>query len=241
MNLVEQRIVIVGGTSGIGLGVARAMLDAGAQIVVASSRPDKAAGAARQLGDRARGETVDVADEGSIRTFLARIGAFDHLVATPGAAAAPAPVAAARQEDAERIFRVKFWGQYLLAKHAGPLLPERGSLVLTSGVLSQRPAPGRGALAAVNAAIEALGRTLALELSPRRVNVVCPGFVDTGKLRADLTGEERQRRLQAEQGDELPARRVGQPADLAAAYLFAIANPYLTGQTLVVDGGSSLV
>jgi Enoyl-(Acyl carrier protein) reductase len=83
----------------------------------------------------------------------------------------------------------------------------------------------------VNAAVEALERTLALELAPRRVNVVVPGIVDTGKRFADLPGPEREQKLGAIFGENLPVRRVGRPQDLAQAYIFAMQNPYLTGQS----------
>ncbi len=95
-------------------------------------------------------------------------------------------------------------------------------------------------LASVNAGVEALARTMALEFAPCRVNVVCPGFVDTGKFHADLPAETRTAKLQADQADILPTRRIGLPQDVARAYMHAIENPYLTGQTLVVDGGASL-
>ena len=92
----------------------------------------------------------------------------------------------------------------------------------------------------MNAAVEALERTLALELAPRRVNVVVPGIVDTGKRFADLPGPEREQKLGAIFGEILPVRRVGRPQDLAQAYIFAMQNPYLTGQSLVVDGGAAV-
>jgi NAD(P)-dependent dehydrogenase (short-subunit alcohol dehydrogenase family) len=97
-----------------------------------------------------------------------------------------------------------------------------------------------GVLASINAGVEALGRTLALELAPRRVNTVCPGFIDTGKLWKDLPGEEREAKLQAKATSDLLTARAGIPEDAAKSYLYAICNPYVTGQTIVVDGGGSL-
>jgi NAD(P)-dependent dehydrogenase (short-subunit alcohol dehydrogenase family) len=94
------------------------------------------------------------------------------------------------------------------------------------------------AQASVNAAIEALGRTLAVELAPRRANVVCPGFIDTGKVFADVPAPQRAAQLLELKGTDLPVQRVGQPKDAAAAYIFAMENPYVTGQVLFVDGGS---
>jgi NAD(P)-dependent dehydrogenase (short-subunit alcohol dehydrogenase family) len=82
---------------------------------------------------------------------------------------------------------------------------------------------------------------LALELAPQRVNVVSPGFIDTGKLLSHLTPTDRAYQLLQSKGADLPTRRVGQPEDAAATYLFAMQNPYLTGQVLSVDGGSSII
>jgi NAD(P)-dependent dehydrogenase (short-subunit alcohol dehydrogenase family) len=143
--------------------------------------------------------------------------------------------------ESQKPFLVKYWGQWLVAKYAGPKLSRLGSVTLTSGILSQRPAKGLAAQASVNAAIEALGRTLALELAPRRANVVSPGFIDTGKLLAHLPTKERASKLVETKAADLPTGRVGQPGDAAATYLFAMQNPYLSGQTLFVDGGSSII
>lgn len=238
--LLDQTVLIVGGSAGIGYAVAEAAADAGAHVIIAARDSARVAAAVARLGDGVRGETVDVRDEVSIRGLFARLGALDHVVVTTGFDHAATPVREADARVVEDLWRTKFLGQLLLAKHAAERLGERGSIVLTSGVLSVRPAAGWAALSATNAAVEALARTLALELAPRRVNVVVPGAVDTGKRFAGLTAPERAAKLQAGIGDKLPARRIGQPEDLAAAYLFALQNSFLTGQSLVVDGGAAV-
>jgi NAD(P)-dependent dehydrogenase (short-subunit alcohol dehydrogenase family) len=140
--------------------------------------------------------------------------------------------------EAQALYKIKFWGQFLIAKHGAPKLQENGSITLTSGILSARPATGLGVpVASVNAGIEALSRTLALELAPRRVNTVCPGFIDTGKLWKDLPVEERAAKLRAKAASDLQTRRVGLPGDAAKSYLDGIQNSYVTGQTIIVDGG----
>jgi NAD(P)-dependent dehydrogenase (short-subunit alcohol dehydrogenase family) len=184
---------------------------------------------------------VDARDEDSIRRFFVQAGELDHVVSTIGSPYRSVRVLDGRRSDYEELFTVKYWGQFFIAKHSAEQLAANGSITLTSGVLSQRPAEGFSVLASVNAGVEALARTLALELAPRRVNVVCPGFVDTGKLHADLPAETRTAKLQADKAATLPTRRVGLPQDLARAYIYAIENPYLTGQTLIVDGGASLI
>lgn len=237
---MDQHLLIVGGTSGIGLALAEAAVDEGARVTIAGRDAGRLEEAVLAIGGDVRGESVDVSDEDSIKALFARVGPIDHLIATPGFDHSPALVAEADAAVVEKLFRTKFLGQYLLAKHAVSQLSESGSITLTSGVLSTRPAAGFAALASVNAGIEALGRTLALELSPRRVNVVSPGVIDTGKRFAHLEAAERTTKLQSTFGDALPVKRVGLPQDVAQAYLFAMQNPFLTGQTLTVDGGNSV-
>ena len=238
--MTDQKIAIVGGTAGIGFAVARMASDAGAEVRLGGSSRDKLDQALRQLKGKVKGDLVDAHDEDSIRRFFVQAGKLDHVASTIGSPDRAVRVLDGRRADYEELFTVKYWGQFLIAKHAAEQLAPNGSITFTSGVLSHRPAEGFSVLASVNAGVEALARTLASEFAPRRVNVVCPGFVDTGKLHADLSAKTRTAKLQADQADTLPTRRIGLPQDVARAYIHAMENPYLTGQTLVVDGGASL-
>jgi NAD(P)-dependent dehydrogenase (short-subunit alcohol dehydrogenase family) len=220
--LIDQRIVVIGGSAGIGFAVANAAEDAGADVLIASSSQTKL--------DKALGQFSVFED----------LGEVDHVAVTVGTSYKSAPVADSEISESQKPFLVKYWGQFLVAKYAGPRLSKRGSLTLTSGVLSQRPSKSLAAQASVNAAVEALARTLALELAPRRVNVVSPGFIDTEKLLRDLPPHERAAKLAESKGAGLPSQRVGQAEDAASAFLFAIQNPYLSGQVLFVDGARLL-
>jgi NAD(P)-dependent dehydrogenase (short-subunit alcohol dehydrogenase family) len=237
----QQKIAIVGGTAGIGLALARLAGDAGVKVYLGGSSQSKLDQALRQLDGKAKGELVDARDEDSIRRFFLKVGELDHVVSTIGVPYQAAPVLDGRRANYEELFSVKYWGQFFVAKHATRQLAATGSVTFTSGILSHRPAEGFSVLASVNAGVEALARTLALEYAPRRVNVVCPGFIDTEKLHADLPMETRTAKLQAVKADPLPTRRIGSPEDVARAYMYAIENPYMTGQTLVVDGGRFLL
>ncbi len=236
----NQTVLIIGGSAGIGRAVATEVAEAGARVIVAGRDAAKASAAAQEISRGARSEQVDVADEKSVRALFERIGTIDHVATTPGFDHAATPVASTEPQVVEELFRTKFLGQYLVAKYAGSRLGAGGSLVLTSGFLAIRPAAGWAALSATNAAIEALAKALALEWAPRRVNVISPGIVDTGKRFATLPAVERRQKLHA-LGDKLPVRRVGLPGDLAGAYLFAMQNGFMTGQSIVVDGGGALV
>jgi NAD(P)-dependent dehydrogenase (short-subunit alcohol dehydrogenase family) len=238
--LFDQKIAIIGGSSGIGFALARAAADAGAKVTIGSSSQTKLDRALTAFTGRVEGRLIDVTNEKSVREFFDKVGELDHVAVTVGTAYESELVANSDLSESQKPFLFQYWGQFLVAKHAGSRLTHDGSITLTSGILSQRPAKKLAAQASANAAIEALGRTLALELAPRRANVVCPGFTDTGKVLTDVPAPQRDVQLQELKGANLPVQRVGQPKDLAAAYIFAMENPYITGQVLFVDGGFSL-
>jgi NAD(P)-dependent dehydrogenase (short-subunit alcohol dehydrogenase family) len=237
--MIGQKIVVIGGTSGIGLAVARNAADCGAEVYIGSSNAEKLKSALSSL-QGVRGAVVDVGNEESVARFFSDILEIDHLVSTVGPSHQPATVAETDLEQAQALYKIKFWGQFLIAKHGAKQVQKNGSITLTSGILSARPAASLGILASVNAGIEALARTLALELAPCRVNTVCPGFIDSGKLWKDLPAEERATKLREKAASDLLTARVGLPDDAAKSYLYAIQNPYVTGQTIIVDGGGSL-
>jgi NAD(P)-dependent dehydrogenase (short-subunit alcohol dehydrogenase family) len=236
MNLDNQHVVIVGGSSGIGLGIARACLEAGAAVTIASRSPARLAEAARRLGgsSRLRSAAADVTDEAQVQRLFA--DAVDHVVVT----AVQAQPQSIRQLDvaaARRTFDAKVLAALLVAKHAR--IAPGGSLTLTSGAASVRPGPSGAVIAAANGALNALVRALALELAPVRVNALSPGWVDT-PLWDGLAGDAREQRF-AQHARRLPVGRIGTPADLAHAALFLIGNGFTTAEVLNVDGGHRLV
>jgi len=132
------------------------------------------------------------------------------------------------------VFAVRFWGALTLAKYGAPTLAEGGSLTVTDGVIGHRPAPGTFVSTAMAGAVEHLVRGLAVELAPLRVNGVCPGLIRTGVF--DPLPEERISEMTKKQ----PVPRIGTPGEAAEAYLYLMRNGYVTGQVLVVDGGTVL-
>ena len=237
-NFRGQRVIIVGGTSGIGLAVARAVGEAGGEPFVASRSAEKVRDVVARLGGRTGGEALDVTDEAAVGRFFAAREEFDHLVLSVGEVISVAPFLETTTADARRVFDVKFWGQYLCARHGAPHLRPGGSITLTSGVSSHRPAGGDSTLASVDGALESLCRALAHELAPVRVNAVSPGLVvsDTwGGL-----GEEARAELYRGSGQRLPVRFVARPEDVARTYLHLLTSAYTTGQVLTVDGGLSV-
>ena len=231
MDLKGQRIVIIGGSSGLGLATAIQAASLGAQIVIASRSPERLLQAKKQV----RGsETfcLDVTIEDNVKAFFKKVGSFHHLI-TPGSASSPGTFI--ETEVARQSFDSKFWGQYYSAKYGAPNLEKGGSIVFFSGALSQRPIPNTAIMASINSAVEGLARALAIDLAPLRVNAIAPGYVPTHRF--ETMSENAQKTLYNSFVSHSPLQRTGKPEDIAQAVLYLISNSYVTGTTLYVDGG----
>lgn len=238
LNLTGKKVVVVGGKTGIGLGIAQAALAAGATVIVGSrrltstqSRPD--------LADLQQA-VLDMRDESSVRSAFADIGPFDHLVVT----AAPDVGSWGSFMDADMggvrsYVEGKLLGTWACARHAAPLLRAGGSMSFLSGGMAVRPKPGFAAVTASFAAVEALAASLAVELAPTRVNTIRPGYVETDMW--NFLPAEVRAGMSQQVAASFPARRAGQAADIAHAALFLMTNPYVTGTVLEVTGGETLV
>ncbi len=237
-TLKGQRVVIVGGSSGMGFTVAEGALAEGATVVVASSDKAKVDAAVARLSAGASGGVVDVADEASAAAFFAGVGAFDHLVFTAGETGlgrSPGAIAELDFDAAKDGTNVRFWGALVAVKHALGGLSANGSITLTDGVLSWLPMKGMPLATAFGGAVEHLVKGLAVDLAPIRVNSVCPGLVMTERL-AGWPAEMIQQMTQ-----RLPLPRAAEPAEAAQAFLYLMKGGYTTGQVMVVDGGATLV
>jgi len=226
-------VAVVGGSSGIGLGVARAARAAGAEVFVCSRDPSRAGASL----DGLRALAIDVTDDASVDRVFGQLGSVDHLVCT-AASGFPAGLFRVPADDVRALMESKFWGQYRCARAAAPILARDGSITFTSGIRSRRPARGTEAFTAVNMAVEGMGRALAVELAPVRVNVVSPGTVETPVFDF-MPAEVRTKRLAGAAG-QTTVGRVGQPAELAEIFLMCMTNGFLTGGVIDVDGGAML-
>ena len=238
-NLQNHRVVLLGGTSGIGLATAQAALAAGASVVVVSSRSQRVTETLAKLGERAEGHAVDLSDESAVSGLFERLGPFDHLVYSAGESLQIGRLAETGFDTVRKAFDLRLFGAMAAVKHAAPHLRPGGSVVLTSGVASQRPQKGWTVGASICGAMEAFTRALAVELAPIRVNLVSPGFVRT-PLWANIPEAQREA-MYADVGATLPVGRIGEAQDIAQTYLYLMSNRYSTGQVVVVDGGGVLV
>jgi NAD(P)-dependent dehydrogenase (short-subunit alcohol dehydrogenase family) len=238
-GLQHKRVVVVGGSSGIGLAVAQQAASRGAEVVIASSSQERVQRAVESVDGEVQGQAVDVSDERAVASFFARLGAFDHLVFTAGDSLDLHNLAATDLQQARRAFELRYWAALAAVKYGSPHIRKEGSVVLTTGIAGQRPQKGWVIAASVCGTIEALTRALAVELAPIRVNAVSPGVVRTN-LWQNMSAPERER-LYETVGNSLPVGRVGEASDIAQAYLFLMQEGFATGQTIVVDGGTVLV
>ncbi|MEU1597359.1 SDR family oxidoreductase [Streptomyces sp. NPDC005708] len=239
MSLQGQRIIVIGGTSGIGLAVAEGAAREGAEVVVASRRQQSVDAALQRLPQGATGRLLDASEEDAVRDFFQEIGAFDHLVYTAGESLLLESLADSELARAKRFLDTRLWGAYTAVKHGVSFIRKGGSVVLTTGTAGRRPLPGSTVAASLCGAMESLTRALALELAPIRVNAVSPGVVRTDVWR-ELPQDE-QSGLFESSAASLPVGRVGEPADIAEAYLYLMRGGYSTGSVVVVDGGGVLV
>lgn len=241
MGLRQTRVVVIGGTSGIGLAVAHGALADGADVVVGSSSADKL-GAAGERISGAEALAIDVRDETSVAAFFAKVGPFDHLVFTAGdwgRFTAASDIGDLDLAAARDTFAVRFWGALACVKHARKHLRDAGSITLTDGTVAHRPRKGAPVSTAMAGAIEHLVHSLAVELAPIRVNGVCPGAVRTDVWNF-IPAEQREDRLKKMTERQL-IKRAGEPQEIAEAYLYLMRGGYTTGQVLRVDGGQTAI
>jgi NAD(P)-dependent dehydrogenase (short-subunit alcohol dehydrogenase family) len=234
-----KRVVILGGSSGIGLAVAEQASSQGADVVVVSSNPDRVQKAVQSLGGRAQGQAADLSDEGAIAALFQKLGPIDHLVYTAADSLQLNELAATDLTQARRAFELRYWSALAAVKYATPHIRKGGSIVLTTGIAGRRPHKGWVVVASVAGTIESLTRALAVELAPIRVNAVSPGVVRTN-LWQNMPEVERENLYQSV-GSRLPVGRVGEADEVAQAYLFLMKEGFSTGQTVIVDGGTVLV
>ncbi len=232
--LAGQRVVVVGGTSGMGLATVRAALAQGAEVVAAGRRPV----GRREPAAGARQEVVDITSEESVRELFHNVGELDHLLVT----ASPGSPGAFLEQDlasARTYMDGKFFGSWTCARFAAPRIRARGSITFVTGGAVVRPPAHGSMIAAAFAAIEALTRALAVELGPQRVNTIRPGYTDSEmwQFLSDGQRDDLRRRV----ADALPVRRMGTPEDVAHAAVFLMTNPQVTGTVLEVAGGETLI
>jgi NAD(P)-dependent dehydrogenase (short-subunit alcohol dehydrogenase family) len=236
MNLDGKRAIVLGGTSGIGLATVRQLVAAGARVVAGSRSTEHVAAAAAEAPG-AQFVSIDVLDRGALESLFAHHAGFDVLVnCATGGERASGPFLSMDLDAFQGSFR-KLWGYTNSVRLGVPQMAEDGAIVLVSGFPARKASPGLSALATVGGGVEAFVRAVAVEIAPRRINVVSPGIIDTPMIGG--TGPERAAGLaRATQRNLIP--RPGTADEVADAILFLLRNDFLTGTTVDVDGGALL-
>ncbi|WP_131536403.1 SDR family oxidoreductase [Pedobacter nototheniae] len=238
-NLIGKKIVVLGGTSGIGLATAKAAASEGATVVVVSSNQKRVNKALAVLPGNSQGYAINLANETAVSDLFKQIGFFDHLIFTAGEKLLIGKLADLSSNDANEAFQLRFFGALNAVKYGSKNILPGGSVVLTTGIAGLRPQAGWAVGASICGAMESLTRALAVELAPIRVNAVSPGFVKTN-LWSDMTARDRETMYQ-QVARSLPVQRVGEAEDIAKTYLYLMNEGFSTGQIIVVDGGAVLV
>lgn len=237
MTLRDKSVLVIGGGSGIGFGIAKGAAEEGAKVMIASRNEERNAESAKSIG--AAHAVLDVGEEANIAQFFKEHSGFDHIAFTAGDTDGlgfgllkdlDLKLAASR-------FNTRFWGAVAVAKHGAIHLPPGGSYTFTNGMLAHLPRRGMPIVSASAMAAEGLALGLAVDLAPVRVNCVCPGLIETelfaryGEARHDMLKAMAQKQL-------IP--RPGTPAEAGEAYLTCMRNTFMTGQILKIEGGIAL-
>lgn len=238
MSLRNAHVLVIGGTSGIGLEVARAVAERGGAPIVVSRRESSVDRALAELPDGARGATVDLAHPGALERLAEEVGDVDHLVYTAGESLELTRLTDLTPDVINGFFQTRFVGALSAVRVFGPRLRAGGSVTLTSGTAAWQP--GFGALpVSLCGAMNALTTALALEIAPIRVNAVAPGLIRTPLW--DAMSEADRDALYDQESQRIPLGRIGEVEDVARAYVYCMDQVFSTGTVITVEGGALLV
>ncbi|ALO45586.1 SDR family oxidoreductase [Pseudohongiella spirulinae] len=236
-RLAGKTVVVIGGTSGIGLATAIAAADEGARVWAGGRSAEHLEKARAVAAGKVELVQVDTHDDQGLKALFEQAGSIDHLVsAATGGTRTLKPFVEQSEEQFQAAFG-KLWGYAKVARVGAPYIPKDGSLTFVSGAPARRFKPNMSALSCVGGAVENMVRCLAVELSPVRVNVVSPGIIDTALF--DWMGNEKNERVAAMTQGQL-VKRIGKPEEVASALIYLMLNGYATGTTVDVDGGQLL-
>lgn len=238
-SLEKKKVIILGGSTGLGLATAKAAAAEGAYITIVSSNKSRIENALMQLPAGSEGFAVDLRNEQEIKTFFERTGNFDHLIYTAGENLNLGIITQTDLEKARQFFDIRYWGALAAVKYGASLINKGGSITLTSGIAGLRPGSGWGLGASICGAMDAFSRAMAVELAPLRINTVSPGMIRTNLW--DNIPEKERIDLYIKTGKALLLGRIGEAEQVAETYIYLMKQQFGTGQSIVVDGGAILI
>ncbi|GAB1260059.1 SDR family oxidoreductase [Aurantivibrio plasticivorans] len=233
-ELSNKNIIVAGGTSGIGLSITSLCASLGANVWAIGRSQEYIDKAKEEVSGNVTFVSLDIHDTSALQALFKEVGTIDHLACNAtGANRTIAPFMKQTAEQFQEAFG-KFWGYTNVVREAIPFIADTGSITLTSGTPARKARPGQISLSCVGSAVEAFTRALAPEVAPIRVNVVAPGIIDTTMY--SWMGDKKDEQL-ANLTQKFPAKRAGDPGEVASAIVFLMQNDYVTGSTIDVDGG----
>jgi NAD(P)-dependent dehydrogenase (short-subunit alcohol dehydrogenase family) len=238
-SFAGQRVVVIGASAGVGEATARAFAADGAQVIITGRVKERLDAAVARIGAGAEARVVDATDAAAVTEFFGSLGQIDHLVltASPGAVGS-GPIAEVDEQALRAAFDGKFFAYVGVLRAALPKLRRDGSVTFVSAVSARAGYPGSAGLAAVNGAVEAIVRPLAVELAPLRINAVSPGVIDTQWW--DMLPDDQRKAFFSGVASASPAGRVGTAEDVADAIRYVAGAGFVTGTVLECAGGANL-
>jgi NAD(P)-dependent dehydrogenase (short-subunit alcohol dehydrogenase family) len=228
----DEKVVIIGGSAGIGLTTAKKLVSEGYNVTIAARNPERLDEIKNEFGGKVEIYKLDANNLEEVKAFAERLPVIDHLIITLRGLSVNEIFAESQTDAVKQAFEEKFWPQYYVTRHLLVKIRPGGSVTLTSGIASQRSYSGFFWHAAANGAIESLVKSLAGEIAPVRINAISPGFVE----RKPNDAEKYEAISKIEPG--IPLKRLASQDEIAEGYLFLIRNGYLTGKILEIDGGT---
>ncbi|MBL1260297.1 MAG: SDR family oxidoreductase [Thiotrichaceae bacterium] len=239
MKISNSKVLIIGGSSGLGLGIAKECAINEAQVTIASRSKEKLQDSVSEIGYGAECHVVDISSETSIINLFKNVGHIDHLVVTSGFVTGK-QFSELSEKDARDDFEINFWGKFNVSKYGVKYLNKGGSIIFISGAFARKPNPNVFMTSVSVAAVEAMAKTLAISLSPIRVNVISPYVIDTSLTGSGQMNEDRKEFLEST-AKSLPSKCIGSPKDIGEAAMFLMSNSYVTGSILSIDGGFTVI
>jgi NAD(P)-dependent dehydrogenase (short-subunit alcohol dehydrogenase family) len=233
-----EKVVIAGGSSGIGFATAKLLLEKGYFVVILGRNKVKLDATLLELGKNVEGKLTDATIKKEIEKSLSEIGSFDHLVIALSGGKGIGMFQNLDLMDLQKGFDGKFFPQLQTAQSGLPFIKNSGSITFITSISSHSKSIGTSGLGAINGAIEIMVPTLAKELKPLRINGVAPGVVDTTWW--DFLTPNKKSETFKQYSERIPLGRIGQPEDIAKMIFSLIDNKYVTGQIISVDGGLGL-
>lgn len=237
-KLKNKHIVVVGGSSGIGLSVALLANKVGAHVTITSRDLSKAVAVASSIGPMAKGLALDIDDEKSVNDFFDTFTGIDHVYIAAGSTKLGSVTEGSLEENM-LSFNTRLLGSLRVVRAVSSKIYPSGSVVFTGGVSTDRPIAGAWVSGLGTASAEQLARVLVMEFPNIRFNAVAPGYTDTPMWDA-IMGENKPQIL-ASVAEKLPVKKIATPEEVASAVLFLMSNPSITGEVIHIDGGQRLI